>query len=157
MEPVRTMAEEKGLTLERTNRFGIYLDMTVKAIKQDIIRRFRNEEIDLTPEQWSILNMVSVGEVAQRELAAATFKDAPTVSRIVDLLESKGYITRKADVADRRRLLIGITSEGIGMLKQSMPIIIDARKRGWNGLNEEDYDHLKRILDRIYSNIQQDQ
>ena len=157
MEIDRYMVEEEKLILERTNKFGIYLDMTVKAIKQDITRRFRDKGIDLTPEQWTILNRVGDHKVAQRELADGTFKDAPTVSRIIDLLQAKGFLQRKADKQDRRKLLVSITDAGKEVLELSTPIITSARTRGWEGLNEDDYSQLKRILERIYSNIQGDQ
>ena len=142
---------------DHTHSFGMHLDITVKAIKQDIIRTFKQEGIDITPEQWTILNMVEEDQVTQRDLADASFKDAPTVSRIIDLLEAKGYLNRKADKSDRRRFVIGITNSGKKILEKSSPIIYNARKRGWRGLSNDDFEDLKRILDRIYSNIQEDQ
>ena len=143
------------MILNGSKRFGIHLDVTVKLIKQDLTRRFRDAQIDLTPEQWSLLDeLASRGEMAQRELASGTFKDAPTVSRIVDLLVKRDLVFRKADEDDRRKYLLSLTEQGRKVYDLSAPIVNEARRRGWSGLDDEDYEHLKKILTRISKNIQ---
>ena len=143
------------MTLNGSKRFGIHLDVTVKLIKQDLTRRFRYAQIDLTPEQWSLLDeLASHGEMAQRELASGTFKDAPTVSRIVDLLVKRDLVFRKADEDDRRKYLLSLTEQGRKVYGLSAPIVDEARRRGWSGLDDADYEHLKKILTRISKNVQ---
>ena len=145
------------LDLKETKRFGVHLDVTLKGIKQDLIKRFRAHGIDLTPEQWTVLaELVEHGTVYQRELAENTFKDAPTVSRIIELLVNRGYISRKADKEDRRRFLVSLTGEGSKIYERSAPILYEARKLGWKGLSDLDYDNLTRILTKISSNIGND-
>ena len=140
--------------LRETKPFGIHLDITLKLIKQDLIRRFREHDIDLTPEQWTILAELTKKEsIYQRELAEGTFKDAPTVSRIIDLLNKRGYITRQEDEDDRRRFLISLTPSGRAIYDQSAPLVYESRKVGWDGLSDQDFVHLSRILGRISSNI----
>ncbi len=142
------------MDLAKTKRFGVFLDVTIKVIKQDLIKRFRESSIDLTPEQWTLLSeLVDKNEIYQRELADSTFKDAPTVSRIIELLSKRGYILRKADRADRRKFLISLTASGKEIYERSAPIVYQARTEGWKGLNDQDYDDLNRILRLISSNI----
>ncbi len=143
------------MTLSGSKRFGVHLDATVKLIKQDLTRRFRDNGIDLTPEQWTILDeLANRGELAQKELAASTFKDAPTVSRIVDLLVRREFIDRKQDELDRRKYLVKLTETGRKVYEVSAPIVLEARASGWRGLNEADYLQLKNILERISENFQ---
>ncbi|MEQ9403551.1 MAG: MarR family winged helix-turn-helix transcriptional regulator [Cyclobacteriaceae bacterium] len=142
------------MDLRETKRFGVALDVTVKIIRQDLIRRFREKGIDLTPEQWTLLSeLASEESVYQRELAANTFKDAPTVSRIIELLRKRGYIVRNPDKDDRRRFLISLTKEGRRMYEKSAPIVYEARKTGWKGLNDQDYGNLTKVLSKISANI----
>lgn len=142
------------MNLENTKQFGVHLDVTLKVIKQDLIKRFRENGIDLTPEQWTLLAMLAMsGTIYQRELAEGTFKDAPTVSRIIELLRKRGLITRKADKSDRRRFLVSLTDIGKKVYEQSAPIVYSARKQGWEGLSDEDYDQLRRILSKVSDNI----
>ena len=142
---------------ETTHKFGIYLDITTRAIKQDILRRFKEHKITLTPEQWAILNILgTTDQVSQKDLADSTFKDPPTVSRIIDILDSKELLLRVQHPQDRRRFIISLTDKGRELLNRSTPIVIEARTSGWKGLNENDYLELKRILDKIYENVNSD-
>lgn len=143
------------MTLNGSKRFGVHLDATVKMIKQDLTRRFRADGIDLTPEQWTLLDeLANRGELAQRELAESTFKDAPTVSRIVDLLVKREFVARRADEFDRRKYLLDLTESGRAIYARSAPVVLQARQTGWSGLSEEDYEQLKKILAKIAENIQ---
>lgn len=143
------------MTLNGSKRFGVHLDAAVKMIKQDLIRRFKAKGIDLTPEQWTLLDeLANRGELAQRELAESTFKDAPTVSRIVDLLVRRQFVLRKADEDDRRKYLLSLTELGHEIYARSAPVVLEARQSGWNGLTDEDYHQLKKILSRISENVQ---
>ena len=142
------------MSLNGTKKYGVLLDASLKIIKQDITQRFRSENIDLTPEQWALLAELSEsGELSQKELANSTFKDAPTISRIIDLLFKRGYIVRKPDHGDRRKFLISLTTEGRSILERSTPMIRAARLVGWEGLSDADYLRLEEILARVTSNI----
>lgn len=142
------------MDLTNTKRFGVHLDVTLKLIKQDLLKRFRENGIDLTPEQWTVISELAERDtVYQRELAANTFKDAPTVSRIIELLVNRGYLSRVADKEDRRRFLVSLTEEGRNIYKQSAPLLYDARTLGWAGLDDKDYENLTRILGKISDNI----
>jgi len=142
------------LDLKDTKRFGVHLDIALKVIKQDLIKRFRSNGIDLTPEQWTVLYELAENKtVYQRELAENTFKDAPTVSRIIELLVKRGYISRIADRKDRRRFLVSLTEDGRKIYERSAPLLYNARKLGWRGLNDQDFEELNRILNRVTSNI----
>lgn len=143
------------MSMNGTKAFGLHLDATLKVIKQDLTRRFREQGIDLTPEQYALLaELASRGELAQKELAKSTFKDAPTVSRIIDLLVKKGWINRSADTDDRRKYILTLTPAGQAIFETAAPIVHAAREVGWQGLTEEDYSRLKHILDRVVENIQ---
>ena len=136
-------------------KFGLILDVTFKATKKDLMKRFRDNDIDLTPEQWTVLDsLANRGKLAQKELAAGTFKDAPTVSRIVDLLVQCELITRTSDRVDRRILHIDLTEKGQMLYERTLSVVVEARKQGWKGLTDEDYDTFKRILETISNNVQ---
>ncbi len=144
------------MNLNGTKRFGVHLDATLKAIKQDLTRRFREADIALTPEQWAILDeLANRGKLTQKELATSTFKDAPTVSRIIDLLVQRNLISRESDEGDRRKYVISLSESGRQMYERSAPLVHAARQLGWEGLSEEDYIKLKEILNRVVENIRE--
>jgi DNA-binding MarR family transcriptional regulator len=84
----------------------------------------------------------------------AVYKDPPTVTRIIDLLGQKGLVVRKADPNDRRKFSVGLTAEGEALISQLRPVVDDFRNQGWEGLNEEDYVHLHRIMTKIVHNFE---
>jgi len=86
-------------------------------------------------------------------LAEKTFKDAPTVTRIIDLLCKKELTERRSDPNDRRRFKIYLTPIGQAKIKQVLPVVLDLRKQGIKGLSREEYDTLIRILDTIFNNF----
>ncbi len=142
------------MSLSETKKYGVLLDTSLKIIKQDIQQRFKSANIDLTPEQWTLLDeLASRGELSQKQLAESTFKDAPTVSRIVDLLIRRGYINRKSDHGDRRKYLISLTDAGQSIYQKSAPMINAARTDGWAGLTDDDFQQFETILQKLTSNI----
>lgn len=134
-------------------RLGFYVDRTYKVVRQDLINRFKEANIDLTPEQWVLVSyLYDVGECSQKDLANESFKDQPTVSRIVDLLSKKNILLRKQDMSDGRRLKVSLTEEGKQLVEQAKPFVTTSREIGWKGLSEEESNQLVKLLDRVFNN-----
>lgn len=143
------MLEEHG-----SKNFGEYLDRTVRVVRLDLLRRFKEVGVDITPEQWIILSSLAKDDgQSQADLASGSFKNAPTVSRIIDLLCDKGLTTRKRFGNEKRRKKIQLTDKGKETVQRVMPVVIAARKSGWEGLSDEDYGHFIRIINTIFENI----
>ena len=90
---------------------------------------------------------------SQAELASKSFKDAPTTSRILDLLEKKKYIERQRFENDRRRYKIFLTTQGKQVIKKLQPLVKDLRLQGWQNLTEEDYQNFLRIINQVFENF----
>ena len=132
---------------------GTYIDRTYKVVRQDLINRFKDASIDLTPEQWIILLKLHKEEAMfQTDLAGDSFKDKPTVSRIVELLMKKGLVTKTQDDEDGRKFLVAITAKGCRQVKIAMPIVQKSREVGWKNLSEDEYQSLVSILDKVFNN-----
>ena len=139
---------------EQVGVFGYFIDRAAKAIKADLSHRFRKLGIDVTPEQWLLLHKLYENDgLSQVELGDGTYKNAPTVSRIIDLLCKKEFAERHPYEGDRRKFKIYITPKGKQIVEDSMPQVIEARKAGWNGLNEEDYQEFLRIINTVFDNL----
>ncbi len=131
---------------------GVYIDRTYKVVRQDLINRFKNAGLDVTPEQFVILSKLEGAEMSQTDLASDSFKDKPTVSRILDLLVRKGFVVREQDPDDGRRYLVSLTDKGTKILAESKPHVYASRETGWKNLEESEYTELKRLLDKIFVN-----
>ncbi len=134
--------------------FSHLMDRAVKAERLDLNHRFRKHNINLTPDQWYVLTILKDKEegLSQNQVAASTFKDAPTISRIIDLLVKKEYVVRQPFVGDRRRYQVVISEKGINILNKAQPEVEGNMKEGWNGLDENDLECLKKITSKVYLN-----
>jgi DNA-binding MarR family transcriptional regulator len=131
---------------------GVYIDRTYKVVRQDLINRFNNADVNITPEQWVILSKLENDVHNQTDLANGSFKDKHTVSRILDLLTKKGYVRKQTDPDDGRRFLIHLTDSGKKVINEARPHVYASREQGWQDLSEEEYDQLLSLLDKVFSN-----
>jgi len=134
--------------------YGFTIERTMKRIKQNLQRRFNNHHFGVTVDQWVVLDCIhQKAALSQNEIAESTFKDAPTVTRIIDQLCSKGLAVRDPDAQDRRRFNISLTEKGHKKVSQMQPVVLAMRREGWIGLNEEDYQLLMRVLNTVFGNL----
>ncbi len=134
--------------------FGSYMDRTLKQIKSTYLQAFKSIGVNITTEQWVILDSLYQNNgVSQTDLANGSFKNAPTVSRIIDLLCKKGLTERQRFPNDRRRYKIFLTAKGRALYERALPTVIELRKKGWDHLSDDDYDSFKRIMNQIFSNF----
>ncbi|MCR9287150.1 MAG: MarR family transcriptional regulator [Bacteroidetes bacterium] len=139
----------------KTKNFGAYIDRTIKVIKQNYLQAFKEIDVDLTTEQWVILDsLYQENGVSQTDLASGSFKNAPTVSRIIDLLCKKGLTERQRFENDRRRHKIFLTQKGKMTYEKAYPIVVGLREKGWQNLSDEDYGHFLRIMNQIFQNFE---
>ncbi len=136
---------------------GTVLDRTTRLLKQHYLRAFKEEGIDISTEQWVLLDrLYTEGDASQTDLANGTFKDAPTVSRIIDKLARKKLVERRRFPNDRRRYLVAITESGRHVHARITPYVKDLRRQTWAGLSEEDYARLQEILRHIRANFEEE-
>lgn len=142
-------------TTEGLKQYGFHIERTAKKIRQTLQRKFNAENAGITVDQWVILDVLNDRNgMSQYEIADKTYKDAPTVTRIIDLLCKKGLAERMVNENDRRRFNIFLTEAGKKKVQEVLPIVKDIREKGWDGLNGEDYSNLMRILSGIFKNFE---
>lgn len=108
----------------------------------------------MTVDQWVLVDHISRDEgISQNVLAEITYKDPPTVTRIIDLLERKGFVQRRMAVGDRRKFNIFMTEAGMKIREEAFPVVAEIRRKGWGELSETDYQQFVRIMDSIYNNF----
>jgi DNA-binding MarR family transcriptional regulator len=133
---------------------GVALERTAKRMKQHFQRQLQSADADITIDQWVMLQELSHQDgQSQLELGRATYKDAPTVTRIIDLLCKKGLTSRVTDPKDRRRFRIELTPEGREKIKAVMPIIEQARATAWRGMDPAQINQMIDTLNQLFENL----
>lgn len=140
-----TTAEKKvAILLEQANRIS----------KLTFIRVFKKLKVDITPEQWIIMDaLYSEDGLSQTELGEIAYKNKPTISRIIDNTCQKNYTKRKPNPTDRRKFSIHLTAKGKKLVEKCTPEINNLRNYSWNGLSNQDYMHFTRITQQIFENF----
>ena len=135
--------------------FAVISGKVSSAINRKLHRDFRNEGLDITPEQWSILVFLwQQDEVTQKTIADATYKDRPSVTRLIDNMEKQGLVTRIQDSKDRRTNKICLTKKGFDLCDKVHPITLKTMQDALNGLSPEEISTAQYLLKKIFSNLQ---
>jgi DNA-binding MarR family transcriptional regulator len=130
------------------------IDTTIKKIRNALQKQLNEAGFDLTVDQWVLVDHIKRQPgISQNELAELTFKDPPTVTRIVDLIEKKALVQRMPAAGDRRKFNLFLTEDGKRIYDEAFPIVAEIRRKGWGDLEESDYQHFVRIMDSIYNNF----
>ncbi|MER7504500.1 MarR family winged helix-turn-helix transcriptional regulator [Nonomuraea pusilla] len=92
------------------------------------------------------LHHLTGGRLTQRELAAACRVTDQTMSRTIEHLRKAGYISKRADARDRRRVLVAMTPAGARVLAHARE-----KERDSGDLlgAVEDYDRFRQELIRL--------
>jgi len=140
---------------DNQKQIGYYLERTTRIVKLSFHQAISDLGLDITPEQWVIMDsLYKDNGQSQVDLASGSFKNAPTISRILDLLSKKGYVERQRFENDRRRYKIFLTEEGRRVVELIIPEAERLRTQGWRQLSESDYDSFIRILNQIFKNFE---
>ena len=90
----------------------------------------------------------------QLDLARSLGIEGPTLVRLLDKLEQKGWIARISDEEDRRRKYTVLTPEAAGQVRIIEQLSDDLREKMMAGLSIEQLDQCAQIMTRIRNNLQ---
>ena len=77
------------------------------------LRQVRADSSDLQSNQLSVMAvLLNEGDLLMGELAARERIQPPSMTRIVNGLEERGYVARRPDPSDRRQCLVTVTEAG---------------------------------------------
>ena len=81
------------------------------------IRQTRDESVELTASQYSVLAALSIrGRLSMGELAAEERVRPPTITRVVNALADRDLVRRTAAPHDGRQSLVELTEAGRALL-----------------------------------------
>ena len=124
------------------------------AVNRRLYRAFRQFGIEVTPEQWTVLYYLwSRDGVTQQELCNSTFKDKPSMTRLIDNLERLNCVQRIPSKADRRINIIRLTKRGKELEQLSKPVVFNIIREALAELTQEEIEVSYRVLIRIFDNL----
>jgi len=150
------MDEENKELIELEYIFPIINGKVSMAINRKMYRNFRKEGLDITPEQWTVLSFLWREDgISQQTLCDATFKDKPSMTRLVDNLAKLGLVERRIAPNDRRSNLVYLTSKGRNIEAKANAAVNETMQFAFAGIDEEGLSLVRQLLKIVFNNIQE--
>ncbi|KGE13898.1 MarR family winged helix-turn-helix transcriptional regulator [Sphingobacterium deserti] len=134
--------------------FSFLTGKATAALARRLQRNLKEEGINITSEQWSLLYYLWIEEGrTQQELACLTFRDKPSVSRLINNLEKIKLVMRVNDKDDKRSNLIFLTKQGRQLREACMRQAKRTIGQALEGLAYEEMLRAKNTLEVLYCNL----
>jgi DNA-binding MarR family transcriptional regulator len=120
----------------------------VRAI--DLHSRHLVDRFSVTgPQLVALQELARLGEVPVGVLARSVRVSHPTMTGIVDRLEKRGLVRRERDTADRRRMTVSATEDGLKLLADAPSPLQDRFRSEFSKLAEWEQTFMLATLQRI--------
>lgn len=124
------------------------------AIGRRLQKNFKQAGIDITTEQWSVLyHLWKEDGQSQQQLCDATFRDKPSITRLVDNLEKLNLVKRVPSKEDRRINLIYLTAESRVLEDRTMQVANQTLNEALAGVTHGQIEIAKEVLQMVYINL----
>ena len=148
------VTDQPPFSLSETRRS---FPMALLRARESVMTRFRAllSEHDVTEQQWRVLRVVKeMGMADAGSLAQRTSLLAPSLSRILKVLEGRGVIRTGKDAQDGRRTLVTLTESGDAMLRRIAPESAEIYREIESLIGAErlarmldDLEHVQRVME----------
>lgn len=124
------------------------------AIARRLQKKFNASGLQLTIEQWSVLYQLWKDDgKSQQELCSATFRDKPSITRLVDNLEKLGLVKRVPSENDRRINKVFLTKGAQKLQEQTMQLAEETLNEALQGVPAAHINLCKEVLQQVYDNL----
>lgn len=135
-----------------SRNFGFLLNDVARLMRTVYDRRVR--ELGLTRAQWWVLtHLFRADGITQTELAEVLEIEKPTLGRLLDRLEAKGWVRRTHDARDRRIWRVRLTKEVEPALRTMRAVAAELRRDALSGLSAAERERFVDSLLAIKANL----
>lgn len=134
--------------------YSFITGMASTAVGRRLQKNFKQAGVELTIEQWSVLyHLWKEDGLSQQELCDRSFRDKPSITRLLDNLEKLKLVRRKASRHDRRKNLIELTEAAMQLQNATMELANQTLNEALAGVNSADIALCKNVLQKVYDNL----
>ncbi|HEY9131362.1 MAG TPA: MarR family transcriptional regulator [Dyella sp.] len=133
--------------------FGYLLNDVTLLFRKHFDRRA--VKFGLTRAQWRATKMLYHREgLRQTELAEYLEMEPIAVGRVIDRLQSAGFVERRPDPKDRRAWRLHTTEQARGVIADMEDIARGLRRDATQGIERTELEQCLAVLNRIKDNLQ---
>lgn len=124
-------------------------ELVVRARLDEVLR-----PVGVTALQYTALTVLERHDgLTAAQLARDSFVTAQSMADMVRTLESRGYVVRHRNPANRRELLISLTETGHRLIAEVDRPVRDLEHRMTGGLTAEQAEHLRVSLEHAWRRL----
>jgi DNA-binding MarR family transcriptional regulator len=132
--------------------YGFHFTSITVFIKRSIEQLLK--PYGLTHLQFSILmNLYKNNISTQKEMLKNTYGDEASITRILDRLETKGYIKRVRSQEDKRKKKLTLTDEGITLMSEIIKYTSYINNELAKELSEDEEKEFLRLLQKVHNSL----
>lgn len=149
---VRDQFTADGIVLD--NALAYWIHRVYQATRNASFATLRTAGEEITPEQWIVLvRLWERDGRTQTELGESTYRDRPTMSRILAGMERRGLIKRKRDADHGRVWRVHLTAHAGTLREELVPRARELVKRSLRGIPARDLEITRSTLRRMFENL----
>src|SRR5687767_10891587 len=135
-----------------SRNYGFLLNDVARLLRNAYDRRVR--ELGLTRSQWWVLNQLFRNPgLNQSELAEILEIERPTLGRLLDRLEVKGWVRREHDARDRRAWRVHLTDAVEPAMRKLRKVAAELRSDALAGLSAQERERFIDTLLAVKANL----
>jgi DNA-binding MarR family transcriptional regulator len=124
----------------------------IRRAQQISVAVFLDEwaELDLTPVQFAALEVIGAQPgIDATRLCGLTGFDRTTISGVLERMQAKGWISRKAGAEDKRTKTVSLTAAGKKLLARAEPMAVTAQEKLLAPLDDDEKNALVGLLEKL--------
>lgn len=139
---------------KRGELYSVINGMASTAVARRLQKNFRQAGLEITIEQWSVLyHLWKEDCLSQQELCNRTFRDKPSITRLIDNLEKQHLVNRMPSKTDRRINLVCLTNTAKDLQNLTIDLANQTMSEALAGVKREDIETVKQVFQRVYDNL----
>jgi DNA-binding MarR family transcriptional regulator len=139
---------------KRGELYSVINGMASTAVARRLQKNFRNAGLEITIEQWSVLyHLWKEDGLSQQELCNRTFRDKPSITRLIDNLEKQQLVKRVASPTDRRINLVQLTEAAKDLQQITIDLANQTMAEALVGVDKKEIEIVKSVFQRVYDNL----
>jgi DNA-binding MarR family transcriptional regulator len=144
---------DKRVAGSRTHHDRTAYRFSILAARQTrCLSEMYSQVFKLSVGQWKVLPIIGYyGPISAKEVGERTSLEPEKVTRAVDQLVARGFVTRRPDARDRRRVVLSLAANGKTVFDESEELRAIIENNFLGALEPNERSAFHRILDKLES------
>jgi DNA-binding MarR family transcriptional regulator len=139
---------------KRGELYSVINGMASTAVARRLQKNFRLAGLEITIEQWSVLyHLWKQDGLSQQELCNRTFRDKPSITRLLDNLEKQKLVKRMPSKDDRRINLVCLTEPAKLLQDKTIELANQTMDEALIGVGKNEIEIVKQVFQKVYDNL----